>query len=930
MKRAAVMLLLALTAFALAGRTLCPETGETIPSHVLNDPNYSFQQAVSDPEIRDVGQWSGTGPWGGNIRSLITDPANPLHVFAAAGFNLATTVGGVYSSTDGGINWQAANLPGKPYYALAASASEPGTFYAGARNGLYKSTDNGASWNAAGLSTTFILSLGVNPLSGNNLIVGKSGNVGIVVSTDGGASFGQVGVNGGFMREFAWSAANPQRMFIVMGSASSSVLSSVDGGASWSPYGPSGDGWGMYVSPTDSLFSLVAHASGIYRSTDGGQNWTLEESGTFRSVIGYNGIFYATSNAGGVYESNDGGQTWQPYNTGVVQSTWQAGTASGSGALLGHWGGIFRATGYQQPILVSHTGINAAFLHGLAYYADSGELWAGGEGSGLYRSVDGGQTWEQRVNGLNNWMIYELQPTNHQYYQSGRMLAGTLSGAYTSLDGGNTWSYLHYEGVQVSALELHPTDPDKFWIGTSIGEIKYTDDGGQSWTTCTGGFFGFAPRLKLGKGPLGNWRLFLCFQGSATAVWYSDDGISFVSSTGLEGTTYQPMVAIRPTLGAQSQIVYASTDTGIFKSTDNGASFSSAGMSGFSWSVISGPGQQVISGKDNGLSYSTDEGATSSSLTQNIAGTTVWALAWGGSTNQTYISTRGKGVMENRFSSTEYGLPTQLQATPGDQQMTLAWSAPTGTPAPIAYLVWRDAYPVAQVADTTSWTDTGLINGQSYKYSVTALYGDGIHTSVTQIITAIPAIPANLPPTDVTATVADNDVTISWTAPAAKDRMLISYNIYRDNVLYAQLPAAFTSYTDYDLPNGDYLYGVQAVHDSGESGIVTVNATVNVVSVEDPQTPALATALLGNRPNPCFRQTRIAFSLKEPAWVEIAIYDARGRLVRSLVNEAKDAGIHNAVWDGSGGDGAPLSRGIYLYKMISGTYSKTGKLILLK
>ncbi|HNX01124.1 MAG TPA: hypothetical protein PKK33_07140, partial [Candidatus Cloacimonadota bacterium] len=487
MKKTMLLMILIYSLFTIIyAIQISHETGEIIPGYIYANPAYQQNETTPAPAIRDVGSWTGSGPWGGNVRSIITDPANSMHVLAACGFNQATTVGGVFSSEDGGINWSATSLQGKPFYALAASASQPNTFYAGARNGLYKTVDNGVTWTAAGLTTTFILSIGVKANNGNIIIVGKSGGTGINVSTDGGQSFNTVGVNSGFMRLFNYSSINPNRMFVVMGTSTSSVLTSIDNGATWTSYGPAGDGWGMYCSPTDSLFSMVAHANGIYRTVDGGVNWNVVQSGTFRSIVEYNGIFYAINNESGIFESNDQGLTWVGYTPAVVQSTWQAGASSGAGALLGYWGGVFRATGFQTPVLVSHKGMNAAFVHGLAYYSDTNELWAGTEGSGIYKSTDNGATWEQSSEGLGNWMVYEFAPTNHQYYQSGRMLAGTLNGVYTSVDNGHTWTYLTDAGSQCCALEVHPTDPNKFWVGTSSGEIKYTDNGGLTWRVATG------------------------------------------------------------------------------------------------------------------------------------------------------------------------------------------------------------------------------------------------------------------------------------------------------------------------------------------------------------------------------------------------------------------------------------------------------------
>jgi hypothetical protein len=828
MKQLATAIILVLLALALGAETICPETGEIIPDHVSRDGSYRLEPA---PVIdRDVDAWSGTGPWGGNVRSIITDPNDPTRVMAACGLNLATTVGGVYSSTDGGQHWQPTSLQGKPYYALAASASQAGTWWAGARNGLYKSVDHGATWNPAGLSTTYILALGVQANNGNVVVAGKSGNVGIVVSQDGGNNFAAVGVNSGFMRQFTYSASNPQRMYIVMGSSSASVLTSIDNGSTWTPYGPTGDGWGMYVSPTDSLFALVAHADGIFRTTDGGANWSNVAGGTFRSVVEYNGNFYATSNSSGVKVSTNMGQTWQAHNPGVVQSTWQAAASTASGALLGHWGGIFRATGPTEAIIPFHTGINSAFVHGLAYYSDTSELWAGTEGSGIFRSLDNGATWENMVNGLNNWMVYELVPTNHLYYHSGRMLAGTLDGVYTSIDGGNTWSYVHYQGLQVSALEVHPTDPDKFWIGTSTGEIKYTQDGGASWTTCTGGMFGFAPRLKLGKGPMGNLRLFLCYQGSATAVWYSDDGINFTASTGMDGTTYQPMVAVRPGLGTQSQIVYASSNSGIYRSLDNGATFSLSGMGGFSWSVLSGPGMQVLSGKDNGISYSVDEAQTATSLNQNLNNPTIWQMAWGSSTNQVFIASRGLGVMENRFDATDYAPPQNVQVQQGNASATLSWTEPTGTPAPMMYMIWRDGFP-RSLATQPQYTDTGLTNGQQYHYWVSAVYDGNIHTCPQQILTVTPVLDPILPPTGLEAVVLGNLPTLRWINPA---RVITGYKVKRDGVLIHTITdPASTTFADGSLPVGQYLYSVSATYTTGESDPANITVMIEWNSFRD-------------------------------------------------------------------------------------------------
>ncbi|HNT52497.1 MAG TPA: FlgD immunoglobulin-like domain containing protein, partial [Candidatus Syntrophosphaera sp.] len=103
-----------------------------------------------------------------------------------------------------------------------------------------------------------------------------------------------------------------------------------------------------------------------------------------------------------------------------------------------------------------------------------------------------------------------------------------------------------------------------------------------------------------------------------------------------------------------------------------------------------------------------------------------------------------------------------------------------------------------------------------------------------------------------------------------------------------------------------------------------------VVSNDDPGVPALATELCGNYPNPFNPSTTISFSVKEALPVSIGIYNLKGQLVRTLVNEDKAAGSHSVSWDGRDDNGSPVSSGVYFYKMHAGKYSSTKKMILMK
>ena len=80
-----------------------------------------------------------------------------------------------------------------------------------------------------------------------------------------------------------------------------------------------------------------------------------------------------------------------------------------------------------------------------------------------------------------------------------------------------------------------------------------------------------------------------------------------------------------------------------------------------------------------------------------------------------------------------------------------------------------------------------------------------------------------------------------------------------------------------------------------------------------------------NYPNPFNPVTVISFELPLKNLVSVKIYDITGREVRTLVNEVKDAGSYSVAFDGTG-----LSSGVYFYRIISGNYTDTKKMMLVK
>ena len=89
-------------------------------------------------------------------------------------------------------------------------------------------------------------------------------------------------------------------------------------------------------------------------------------------------------------------------------------------------------------------------------------------------------------------------------------------------------------------------------------------------------------------------------------------------------------------------------------------------------------------------------------------------------------------------------------------------------------------------------------------------------------------------------------------------------------------------------------------------------------------------SLSDNYPNPFNPSTTIKYSIAEPSFVSLAVFDASGRLVRTLVSDNQGGGNRSVVWDGTNDNGVSVSAGMYLYKIEAGSFVETKKMLLVK
>jgi parallel beta-helix repeat protein len=172
------------------------------------------------------------------------------------------------------------------------------------------------------------------------------------------------------------------------------------------------------------------------------------------------------------------------------------------------------------------------------------------------------------------------------------------------------------------------------------------------------------------------------------------------------------------------------------------------------------------------------------------------------------------------------GIPTGLKATPGNDQVSLSWTAPgsNGGMAIDYYIVYQNGIAIYHPT-TTSQNVTSLTNGQSYNFTVAAhnSVGTGARTSA---VTPTPGSGAAVPgvPADLVATAGDGKVTLSWSAPS--DSSSIDYYIvYQNGVDVSH--TSVTSATITGLTNGENYSFTVAAHNSGGVGTMSPSRAIS-------------------------------------------------------------------------------------------------------
>ncbi|MDZ4182157.1 MAG: FlgD immunoglobulin-like domain containing protein [Candidatus Cloacimonadaceae bacterium] len=118
--------------------------------------------------------------------------------------------------------------------------------------------------------------------------------------------------------------------------------------------------------------------------------------------------------------------------------------------------------------------------------------------------------------------------------------------------------------------------------------------------------------------------------------------------------------------------------------------------------------------------------------------------------------------------------------------------------------------------------------------------------------------------------------------------------------------------------------------DGGETMWMELQIVFPAVSNEDPGIPPVANLLLQNYPNPFNPETTISYDMPASGKVSLSVYNVKGQLVKTLVNETRPFGRNSVVWNGTDNAGNSVSSGIYFYQLSTNGKSEMKKMMLMK
>ena len=763
---------------------------------------------------------------------------------------------------------------------LAFNRQNTNTIYAGsASGGLWRSYTGGVgvkAWNyvRTGFPVTSVSSIAIVPDDSNTIYIG-TGEVYNYQSAGTGAAFRST-----------------------RGSYGIGILKSTDAGNTWIKsldwsLNESRGVWAIKINPLNFNTVWAATTEGIFRSYDAGNSWVqvlnvimgtdlLINAADTNIIVSAHGNF--ASDGFGIYRSTDAGKTWNKITSGLPTQ---------------FKGKIQLAASVSEPDKY-YASIGNGFSDSdgatwLAFSSNSGETWSVVSQTD-YSRFQGWYSHDVAVNPLNSSEVIAIGIEVWKSTNAGNTLIRKSNGGVqlgrTPIGGPEgSPSFVHSD---VHDVVYNPLNPNIIYFAGDGGVYRSTD-GGETFRDCNGSYqttqfySGFSNSFQDSLFALGG------LQDNSTIIY--DGSLAWTRAIGGDGS----WTAINPT---NDNIVYGSWQfLSIMKSTDKGKNFnnfvappSSSITSFIAPYVISGDGLTLYAGRDK-VYKSTNSGSS-------------WSATNGGSPLD------GNPVFTMAVSP-ELGNVLYAATAPYRKRSGLFLTADGGN-------TWKN---VTNNLPDRYITDIAFEPGNPETAYVTiGGFGTSHLFKTTDIGANWADIGIGLPDVPTSAVVLELD--------------------YPNNIYVGNDLGVFAS-TDGGLNWFDFNQGLPDAVLVMDLTISSVNKKLRVathgngvferplienivVKVNTENQKPFDFYLSQNYPNPFNPATKINFIVPEnskgkSSKVILAVYDALGKKIETLVNEEKTAGSYEVQFDAKN-----YSSGIYFYNLTVGSFSITKKMILMR
>jgi photosystem II stability/assembly factor-like uncharacterized protein len=525
----------------------------------------------------------------GAIAKIEVDPTNPNRVYAALyrGLNKATAnsfpEGGVYVSSDGGVNWTR-TLTGLPRD-LVINPANPQILYLAMRGnlsntltaGVYRSTNGGINWN---------------------IIYTSAYNTGFPSPRD---------------IRVAVTPADSQRIYVYEGNSPTTAIRvavSTDGGTSWTNRGSSGLDLGqfgyntyLYADPTNADTVYVGGRD-VYKSTNGGVSWTNltltnDNYSVARAHPDQHALAFAYPNAGTVYIGNDGGlyktdnggSSFQSLNStlSLTQFTSIARHPTDPAITYGgtqdngtqrrlpssnQWEDFAGGDGGKvvvNPLTPSRV-FTTVYFGRVRSWSNNGSSYTGGTSNATFGETASDDT--ARIgfypplagNGVNSslyfgtWRLFINNSPDTNFTGGWSAPGGMTDLTRGSLD-------------VLSAIGVSRSDTNVIYTGSEQGQVMVSTNGGVNWSPILNGLPNrFITGIVVDPANPATAFLTVSGYGSGHVFKTTNTGASWTDISGNLPNTPVNALLIDPN---NPNVLYAGTDVGVYRSTAGGNSWQS-------------------------------------------------------------------------------------------------------------------------------------------------------------------------------------------------------------------------------------------------------------------------------------------------------------------------------------------------------------------